>query len=150
MSESQRILFRKKRLQAYRGRGTLYSWLRAHREKIGEGLSSGEYTWAMLCAEYSRHGLKGREGATPDRTALWKAWQTLCRDLETLGETPMVRAPRPKPPSRFPKDWKPEAVRTNTAAVVPAASADTPQPYDRVRRREQLRRMINERSGIRE
>lgn len=150
MSETQPILFRKKRLQVYRGRGKLYSWLRAHRERIGEGLSTGEYTWSMLCVECSRHGVQGREGLTPDRTALWKAWQTLCRDLETLGETPMEKAPRPKPPSRFPKDWKPEAFRASAVAVAPAASEDGPQPYDRIRRREQIRRMINERSGIKE
>jgi hypothetical protein len=56
MSEAQPILFRKKRLQAYRGRGRLYSWLRAHRTKIAAGLllapprSLAALKTALLCA----------------------------------------------------------------------------------------------------
>jgi hypothetical protein len=148
MSEAPPALFRKRRLQAFRGRGELYSWLRAHREKIAEGLSSGEYTWAMLCAECCRHGVASRSGGAPDRTAAWKAWQTLCRDLETLGETPIAKTPRPKPPSRFPKDWKPEAFRSGAPAPPSqAAAAGNPEPYDPKKRMAQLRRTINERSG---
>lgn len=148
MSETQPVLFRKKRLQPYRGRGRLYSWLRAHRERIAAGLASGEYTWAMLCAEYGRHGLVSRGGRPPDRTLAWKAWQTLCRDLETLGETPAQKAPRPKPPSRFPKDWRPEVFRSGVPAPLSQAPASgNPEPYDPKKRMAQLRRTINERSG---
>lgn len=147
MNEPQPILFRKKRLRVFRGRGKLYSWLRTHRAKIAVGLSSGEYTWAMLCAECSRHGVLGREGAPATRKAAWKAWQTLCRDLEAIGETPMEKKPPRTYPSRFPKDWKPEAFREG--APVRAAPSN-PESYDWRRRLVQLRQTINERSGRKE
>jgi hypothetical protein len=71
--------------------------LRAHREKIESGLNSGEDTWPILCTEYSSHGVVSRDGEPPSKKAAWKASQTLCRELETLGETPMEKTRRPKP-----------------------------------------------------
>lgn len=59
------ILFRKKRLKEFRGRGRLYSWLRAHSEKIAAGMESGEYSWALICAECTRHGVVGKHGEPP-------------------------------------------------------------------------------------
>jgi hypothetical protein len=149
-SVSQTPPFRRKRLQAYRGRGDIYAWLRTHCQQVAERLAGGMTTWAWIASEMERHGVKGREGETPSANAVLRVWQRVCRDLETLGESPTERRVRPKPPSRFPKDWKPEAFLASAAAIVPAASADSPQPYDRVRRREQIRRMINERSGRKE
>jgi hypothetical protein len=120
MSDAQAILFRKKRLQAFRGRGKLYSWLRAHREKIAVGLAAGEYTWAMLCAECARHGVMSRQGGPPERTAAWKAWQTLCRDLAASGESPGERPPRRVYPSQTPKGWVPPGIAAAIAAGNPA------------------------------
>ena len=59
-------LFRKKRLKPYRGRGEVYSWLRAHHRQIAASLASGEASWTTLCAEMVRHGLTGRHGGIPD------------------------------------------------------------------------------------
>ena len=124
-------LFRQKRLKEFRGRGRLYSWLRAHSEQIAPGLESGEYSWAMLCAECARHGVTGRHGEAPTRKAAWAAWQTLCNDLAASGETPANRSKKPKPPSRFPKDWSPTVLREQeipVPAYLRPAGAEVP-PY---------------------
>jgi len=125
---TQPVLFRKKRLKAFRGRGQLYSWLRAHSERIAVGLSSGELTWPMICSECSRHGVASRDGLAPSQRAAAKAWQTLCRDLEAIGENPAERHQAPKPPSRFPKDWKPEAFRNTGSGLPDAGGAPSPSP----------------------
>jgi hypothetical protein len=124
-------LFRQKRLKEFRGRGRLYSWLRAHSERIAPGLESGEYSWSMLCAECARHGVTGRGGEAPTRKAAWAAWQTLCNDLAASGETPANRSKKPKPPSRFPKDWSPTVLREQeipVPAYLRPAGAEVP-PY---------------------
>ena len=150
-SVSQTPPFRKKRLQAYRGRGDIYAWLRTHCQQVAERLAGGMATWAWIASEMERHGVKGREGETPSANAVLRVWQRVCRDLETLGESPTERRVRPKPPSRFSKDWKPEAFREPARmAVAPVVPPAAPQPYDRARRNEQIRRMINERSGRKE
>ena len=151
-SASQTPPFRKRRLQAYRGRGDVYAWLRAHCHQVAERLAGGNVSWTSIAAEMARHRVMGREGGAPTPNAVLRVWQRVCRDLETLGESPAERRARPKPPSRFPKDWKPEAFRTSAPVPVGPAAAPpaSPQPYDPVRRREQIRRMINERSGIKE
>jgi hypothetical protein len=126
------ILFRQKRLKEFRGRGRLYSWLRAHSEKIAAGMESGEYSWAMVCAECSRHGVFGKHGEPPTRKAASKAWQTLCRDLAASGETPRhPQQQRPTPPSRFPKGWTPPIVSSSeipVPAYLKSAGAEVP-PY---------------------
>jgi hypothetical protein len=120
------IRFRKKRLKAFRGRGQLYSWLRAHSEKIAAGLHSGEYTWPILCAECSRHGVVSRDGRPPTRKAAAKAWQTLCRDLETLGPSPRERPEQRRFPSQMPKGWVPPDFAAAAAAGHAAALAPPP------------------------
>lgn len=126
------ILFRKKRLKEFRGRGRLYSWLRAHSEKIAAGMACGEYSWAQICAECNRHGVVGKHGEPPTRKAASKAWRTLCRDLAVSGETPTGRLERPKPPSRFPRGWIPPVVSEREIPVPaylrPPGTALVPPP----------------------
>jgi hypothetical protein len=116
---STAIRFRKKRLQPYRGRGELYCWLRAHRETIASGLSTGELTWPSICEECCRHGVTSRDGLPPTRKAAQKAWQTLLRDLKTLGLKPTDKPEKPVYPSRMPK-WTPPAILEAIAAGNPA------------------------------
>lgn len=126
------ILFRKKRLKEFRGRGRLYSWLRAHSEKIAAGMERGEYSWALICAKCTRHGVVGKHGEPPTRKAASKAWQTLCRDLAVSGESPTRRLERPTPPSRFPKGWTPPIVSESEVPVPaylrPPETALVPSP----------------------
>ena len=45
MTGVSRAMFPTKALESYRGRGQLYSWLRAHHEAVAERLASDEATW---------------------------------------------------------------------------------------------------------
>ncbi len=109
--------FRKKRLQAYRGRGDIYSWLRTHSHSVAERLAAGHASWAFIAAEMGRHGVAGRDGEAPSANAILRVWQRVCRDMATMSETPGQPQQRPKPPSRFPKGWTPPIVSSSEIPV---------------------------------
>jgi len=71
-----------------------------------------------------RHGVTTREGGTPTVKAVSKAWQSVCRDIKELTEAP--RRVGATPPSRLPKDWKPEAFRLQTSTQAPPAARSSP------------------------
>lgn len=122
---------RKKRLQAYRGRGDIYAWLRTHCHTVAERLASGETSWTLMADEMSRHGVAGRDGGAPKPNAVLRVWQRVCRDMAASGETPGQKANQPRPPSRFPKDWSPKVVREQdipVPAYLRPAGAEVP-PY---------------------
>jgi hypothetical protein len=118
-SVSTTPLFRKKRLQAYRGRGDIYAWLRTHCHTIAERLASEQTSWVFIAAEMVRHGVAGRGGEAPTANAVLRVWQRVCRDMAAAGEAPGQKVARAKPPSRFPKDWAPTVLREQ-AIPVPA------------------------------
>ena len=123
--------FRKKRLQAYRGRGDIYAWLRTHCHTVAERLAADQTSWAYIAAEMVRHGVAGRDGEAPTANAVLRVWQRVLRDLATSGEKPGQKTTRPKPPSRFPKDWSPTVLREQeipVPAYLRPAGAEVP-PY---------------------
>jgi hypothetical protein len=109
--------FRKKRLQAYRGRGDIYAWLRTHCHTVAQRLAADETSWVFIAEEMSRHGIAGREGEAPTANAVLRVWQRVSRDMATSGEVPGGKTLRPKPPSRFPKDWSPTVLREQEIPV---------------------------------
>jgi hypothetical protein len=109
--------FRKKRLQAYRGRGDIYAWLRTHCHTVAQRLAADETSWVFIAAEMSRHGIAGRDGAAPTANAVLRVWQRVSQDMAVSGEVPGEKRPRPKPPSRFPKDWSPTVLREQEIPV---------------------------------
>jgi len=119
------IRFPKKRLVAYRGRGQLYSWLRAHRETIAKGIAAGRLTWPSICAEAVRHGIKSRDAMEPSQRAAAKAWQTVIQDLAAAGLKPTDKVERPVYPSRMAK-WTPPAILEAIAAGNPAVTGGAP------------------------
>jgi hypothetical protein len=146
VSPAPAALFRKKRLKPYRGRGEIYSWLRAHHREIAARLASGEASWTTLCGEMVRHGLTGRRGESPAPKAAPKVWQRVCRDLEevTAAALPKQR----KPPSKVSRDWRPQL-----ALPAPQSSpgpTDLDKPYDPLERIAEIRREVKARSGQKE
>jgi hypothetical protein len=109
--------FRKKRLQAYRGRGDIYAWLRTHCHTVAERLAADQTSWPYIAAEMVRHGVAGRAGEAPTPNAVLRVWQRVLRDMQTSGEKPGQKTTRPKPPSRFPKDWSPPVLREQQIPV---------------------------------
>jgi hypothetical protein len=145
-------LLRRRRITPFRGRGPIYNWLRAHHRAIKEMMEAGRTTWPRLCEEMVRHGVIARGGLEPSTRAASKAWQTVCRDLEELGEAEAAKpyVARSKPPSRLPKDWRPQEI--TPAAALPALAGPTPgakAPYDPDKAMGHLKRIMNELSGRR-
>jgi len=137
---------RRRRVVAFRGRGSIYNWLRAHHTDIAPKVKDGTVTWPALCEEMARHGVVSRGGLAPSRRAAAKAWQTVCRDIE---EAARARGAQPRrvgaiPPAHMSKDWRPSGFRSpaqpdgqssgnalaRPSASTPAQSVFRPAPPD--------------------
>jgi len=103
-------LFRTKRLKAYRGRGEIYGWLRAHHAEVADGLGKGELSWAILVGEMARAGVTGGRGAAPTAKAAARVWRRVERDVEVEGARRAGEQPKRKYPSRISPDWRPPLV----------------------------------------
>ena len=114
-----RAMFPTKALKSYRGRGQIYSWLRAHPEAVAERLASDEATWPSLAAEMASHGVTGRRGDPPTAKAAAKVWHRVCGDLRKAevadAERRAAAAKPPRPgtvyPSRISPHWSPQEVQ---------------------------------------
>ena len=145
-------VIRRRKVKAFRARGDIYNWLRAHSAEVTRRLASGEMTWPTLCAEMARHGVVDRDQKEPTPNAAIRVWQRVTRDLEENGE---AEAAKPRPartnlPSRMPKDWRPQEL--TPPAALPALAGPTAgakAPYDPDKAMAHLKRIMNERSGRR-
>src|SRR5262245_2374146 len=104
---SKPLHLRRRRVIAFRGRGLIYNWLRAHHGIIAPMMKEGTATWPGLCEEMGRHGVVSRDGSVPSSRAASKAWQTVCRDLQAAerAQTAQPKHVGATPPSRISKDW---------------------------------------------
>ena len=132
MTGVSRAMFPTKALKSYRGRGQIYSWLRAHHEAVAERLASDEATWPLLAAEMASHGVTGRRGDPPTAKAAAKVWHRVCGDLRKAEVADAERraaaaAKPPRPgsvyPSRISPDWSPQEVQP-PAGHRPATAGD--------------------------
>jgi hypothetical protein len=102
-------VLRKRKIAAFRGRGAVYSWLRAHAPYLRPRLDSGELTWSVICAEIVRHGVAGRAESVPTPNAVLRVWQRVSRDLEAENKPRRVGA---TPPAHMSKDWRPSGFQS--------------------------------------
>ena len=142
MTGVSRAMFPTKALKSYRGRGQIYSWLRAHHEAVAERLASDEATWPSLAAEMASHGVTGRRGDPPTAKAAAKVWHRVRGDLRKAEVADAERraaaatkASRPGSvyPSRISPDWRPQqvlppAVPTPASSLPALASAGAGPP----------------------
>ena len=148
---SPTLTLRKRRLTAYRGRGAIYNWLRAHHPTVAARLTRGEATWPALCAEMVRHGVAGRQGEPPTPKAAAKVWRRVCRDLDAEPaaprHTPDQTPSRPGVvyPSRIPADWRPQELAP--AAQPQSGEGKAVAPFDPQAHIARMRRVLNSRSG---
>ena len=107
--------------------------------------AGGEGSWPELVAEMVFDGISGRRGAEPTPNAALKVWQRVRRDIEGADHAPR---PRRKPPSKVPRDWRPQLALPRTRPGPSAADAD--KPYDPLERIAEIRREMKARSGRKE
>ena len=125
-------LFRKKPVRSYRGRGEVYSWLRAYQKEVAAALAREELTWARLVADIALDGVTGRAGAPLTANAALRVWQRVSRDAAASLAADAAKK-RPKFPSRISPDWRPQPVQPPppTRPPMPATApvhAGTPLP----------------------
>lgn len=122
MEDLERVrLFRKKRIRPYRGRGEVYSWLRAHHDRVAELVPT--WAWAELVQEMLRDGMRGRDGVTPTPKAVTKVWQRVQRDVEVNASAVQAKPTGGKYPSRISSDWRPEVVPQPPPSAAGSGSA---------------------------
>lgn len=93
-----------------------------------------------------RHGLTGRRGESATPKAAPKVWQRVCRDLEeVVADALPVRR---KPPSKLPREWRPQLASPISQTAVGASGED--KSYDPRERIAEIRREMNARSGRKE
>ena len=144
---AQPLRLRRRRIVAFRGRGPIYNWLRAHYGDVASKMKDGTATWPVLCEEMARHGVLSLDGSAPSTRAASKAWQRVCRDIQ---EAARVRGGQPRrvgaiPPAHMSKDWGPSGFRSPAqpdgqpsgnalarppSASTPAQSVFRPAPPD--------------------
>jgi hypothetical protein len=110
-------LFRPRRERTYRGKGGVYSWLRARHAEVTVLMARGEATWGVLAARLAGSGVLGRSGTRPTANAMIRVWKRVCRDAEAEEARSAAKIVR-KHPSRMSPNWRPQ--------VAPPAVADRP------------------------
>ncbi|MBV8590655.1 MAG: hypothetical protein JO212_11485, partial [Acetobacteraceae bacterium] len=121
-------LFRPRRELTYRGKGGVYSWLRARHAEVAVLMAQGEATWAALAARLAGSGVLGRGGSPPTANAMIRVWKRVCRDAEAekaAGAAATIR----KHPSRMSPNWRPQ-VAPPVIAAQPVAQSTLPAPGD--------------------
>ena len=122
-------VIRRRKVKAFRARGDIYNWLRAHAAEVTRRLASGEMTWPTLCTEMARHGVVDRDQKEPTPNAAIRVWQRVTRDLEENGE---AEAAKPRPA-------RTQLALTNAEGLAPAGAypASGPASPSRTRSRRQ-------------
>jgi hypothetical protein len=102
-----------------------------HHDEIVEAAGTAAIYWAGFCAEAARRGLTDTRGQAPAPGNARKTWQQ-ARKVVAAARAAHAAKPQPRSnPSRFPKDWKPEAFRSPGEALAlppPAAGSLPPSP----------------------
>ncbi len=102
-------LFRPRRERSYRGKGRVYSWLRARHADIAALIDRGEVTWSALAARLAAAGVLGRSGALPTANAMIRVFKRVCRDVAEA-EARAAAVPVRRHPSRMSPNWRPPVV----------------------------------------
>lgn len=130
-------LVRKKPVRSYRGRGDVYSWLRAHHDQV-EALRAKEgRAWSEVIADMVRDGVTGQDGQAPTIKSVSKVWQRVSHDV--AAEAAFAK-PKRKPPSRISPQWRPQVVAPASTAVAVATPRSGPETPEEVKAR--LRRQM--------
>lgn len=112
----------------YRGRGAVYRWLRLNHQEVMDGFALTAAPWDTVVTSMIRDGITGQRGALPNRNAVAKVWERVCRDIRSDAIELRTGIPQRKhQPSRMSATWRP----IPETAPTPATSSRpvTPQPF---------------------
>ena len=158
--ENPTKLVRRRRVQAYRGHGGIYAWLRAHHVQIAALRAAGQRSWLDVIAEMVRDEVRDQNGADPVMKNVSRVWKRVCLDVAKAADLKAKKRPiGGKFPSRISPDWRPEVVApppirpalpapVQAGAVASQADDDshlTPEQREHVARvKESIQRQIDE------
>ncbi len=138
----------------FRGRGAVYRWLRENHQEVIDGFAATEAPWDTVVASMIRDGVTGQRGAPPNRKAVAKVWDRVCRDVKSDALQLRTGIPqRRQQPSRLPATWRPQAATPPPSRLAVAQPAGGPASITDTENRSPeelvagLRRVMNERSG---
>ncbi|MDE1905505.1 MAG: hypothetical protein KGH75_03530 [Rhodospirillales bacterium] len=93
-------------------RSPLFWWMVEHHDEMMATANGSRIRWAPVCARLTALGLVDTRGQAPTERNTRETW------LQARKAVAAARAaaapPRPKPPSRFPKDWSPPVISEST------------------------------------
>jgi hypothetical protein len=110
-------------------RSPLFRWMVEHHDEMVEASQRDGIHWASFCDEAAKRGLTDTRGLAPNPANARKTWAQARKVVQEGREA--AKPPRPKPPSRFPKDWSPTVLREQeipVPAYLRPAGAEVP-PY---------------------
>ncbi len=112
-------------------RSPLFRWMVKHHDELVEASRLERFHWPSFCAEAAKRGLTDTQGQPPTPETARKTWARARKAYQEGQVLAAAKPPRPKPPSRFPKDWSPTVLREQeipVPAYLRPAGAEVP-PY---------------------
>jgi hypothetical protein len=98
-------------------RSPLFRWMVKHHDELIEASRQERFHWTSFCAEAAKRGLTDTQGQAPTAENARKTWARARKAVQEGLELAAAKPPRPKPPSRFPKDWSPTVLREQEIPV---------------------------------
>jgi len=112
-------------------RSPLFRWMVEHHDELVEASRPDGIHWASFCEQSAKRGLTDTRGLAPNPANARKTWAQARKAVATARAA--AKPPRPKPPSRFPKDWSPTVLSEQEIPVPaylrpPGLTAANPAP----------------------
>jgi len=111
-------------------RSPLFWWMVENHDRIAAS-SRGRISWKGVCSEAAARGLTDANGNPPSMRTARETWRK-ARSLVAAEREREATTPRrvgATPPSRLPKDWKPEAFRLQASTQAPPAARSSPPAF---------------------
>jgi hypothetical protein len=90
-------------------RSPLFWWMVEHHDDMLATAHGKRIRWAPVCLKLAALGLVDTRGLAPTERNARETWLQARKAVAAARAA--AKPPRPKPPSRFPKDWSPTVLR---------------------------------------
>jgi hypothetical protein len=96
-------------------RSPLFWWMVEHHDDMLTTAHGKRIRWAPVCLKLAALGLVDTRGLAPTERNARETWLQARKAVAAARAA--AKPPRPKPPSRFPKDWSPTVLREQEIPV---------------------------------